>query len=214
MKRKLSKNAVQTCTKKNKNNDELDIIFEKYSNGETFIDGDAIISFAKGKFCKLIFLDLNIDPLDINLIILFYKLNCSEKYKIYNFEFLRFRELNIFSIQDMKIRIPKFILELKNQKYLKKFYEYCFKYFKEPNQKIISYGIAVEIWKLFDKFLKYNSDWITFILTKYKKVITLDQFKQYLEFSIEGIENYNSEFSSYPVIIDDFVEYKKNLITK
>lgn len=211
MKRKLSNNAPNTPTKKNKNVDELDSIFEKYSKGQLYMDGEGIFAFTRGNFIfKFNIIDLNLDVMDISIIILFYKLNCTEKYKIYTSEFLRFRELNIFSFQEMKEKIPRFKQELKSQKYLKKFYEFCFKYFKEPNQKIISYELAVDIWKLLDKFFRYNKEWCEFILTRHKKSITLDQFKQYLEFTIEGIESYNHEYSSYPIIIDDFVEFKKS----
>jgi len=165
--------------------------------------------------------DLDVDPMSMSLLVLFFKLNCQKKFEITPTEFFELRNQGIHKFEDMKRRIPQFDKEIfpKNHFLFRPFLDFIFRYYKEPHQKNLLVDVAIALWVvIFKNSYKYLDDWIEFLRLernqKAVKAINLDQWKQFYEFTLESEENifgkYNLNEGSYPLIIDDFISYLRD----
>lgn len=100
--------------------------------------------------------------------------------------------------------------------YFKKVYQFTFTYNLPEGARVLPIEVATDYWRLLleDKFSKLN-EWITFIEEVYKKNVTRDTWEMILEFSIyldktPDLSAYDEE-GSWPSIIDEFVEYLREL---
>lgn len=197
--------------------DELTNIYEKYKrapsnqDGEEDeekegIDGEGILEFSK---------EINVNPEDITLLILFWKLGCTEKYFITKDQFIRgFASLGMETLAKMKKKIPNLRKEIESDSAFKQFYMFCFNYMRENGQKRISVDDAVATWRLVLKGkYKYLEEWCKFMETNYKHNISADTWKMFLEYirdeEAQDFENYKIVESAYPSAIDDFVDWMK-----
>lgn len=101
-------------------------------------------------------------------------------------------------------------------KYFKQVYQFTFTYNLAEGARVLPIEVATDYWRLLlsDKFSKLD-EWITFIQDVYKKSVTRDTWDMILEFSIylessPDLNEYDDE-GSWPSIIDEFVEYLKDL---
>lgn len=122
--------------------------------------------------------------MEIDLLVLFWKLKCKERYWMTEEEFIKNHAyLGLDSFAKIKKAIPLFKRELEDPKQFKDFYVFCFYYMKDPDQKRIAIEYAIPTWKLILKGrYRYIDEWCTFIETEYKQSISLDTWKQFLEF--------------------------------
>lgn len=191
---------------------ELYKLYDKYAtkDEEGGIQGEGIMSFCE---------DFQINPTEIHLLILFWKLNCQKKYYISEQEFIYgLSDLGMESSSKLKSLFPKLTNYISDPKQFKSFYGFCFDYFREPSQKRLMTEIAVPTWKLLLSNYKYIDDWAAFLLNGKDKTIPKDTWNQFLTFTqdtnFKSFETFNAqdEENAYPVVIDEFCEYmrKKN----
>jgi len=171
------------------------------------VGGDGIMQFAS---------DVGVDPMDVHLLVMFYKLNCSQQYEITEDEWVKgFAKLGMETFAKMKQKIPKLKEEIKDTNEFNAFYLFCFNYMKQSkDQRSLPVETAVPTWKLIMQG-KYNylNEWCDFIENVFKKAITLDTWKSFLEFtrdsSFKNFKTFDLENAAYPTAIDDFVEYMR-----
>lgn len=86
--------------------------------------GESIMEFAN---------EIDIDPMSIDLLVLFWKLGCKKRYCITEEEFIYgMAKLDLETKAKMKSKIPKLKDELNDPEVFKDFYVFCFNYMKEP----------------------------------------------------------------------------------
>jgi hypothetical protein len=194
--------------KEQNNKDELVLLFEKYKElslkeeeeeEEDIIDGEGMM-----KMCQ----DLNIDPNNVQILLLIWKLECEERYRINRNEFLSLKKLGISNFSQLSSCIQQWDDEIKDRANFKKFYNFMFKWNKEnPNQKCLSPETAIMVWRLLLKDYKFINEWCDFLEKNYKKGVSMDLWSQFLEFSIlvgENLSSYDAD-AAWHSSIDDFV---------
>ncbi|KAF3902865.1 hypothetical protein AA313_de0207940 [Arthrobotrys entomopaga] len=105
-----------------------------------------------------------------------------------------------------------------DNEYFKEVYNWTFDWAKPVGQKGIPHETATEWWRLLlaGRFQGHLDYWIDFINTKYKKTISRDTWKMLHEFiPYATIQDPTltkfDEMSSWPSVIDGYVEYYQNL---
>lgn len=186
---------------------ELRKLFEKYSkldeNEERGIGGEGIMKFAE---------DAGVDPMQIDLLVLFWKLNLTQKYFISEHQWIYgMAELGMETMSKIKAKLPRLKEELNDQSRFTAFYNFCFSYMKEPDQKNLPVDVAVSLWKLIMKGrYKYIDQWVTFIENQMKHSISSDIWSQFLEFTRDtsfSFDKFDPALSAYHSVIDEFIEY-------
>ncbi|KAL0489378.1 hypothetical protein AKO1_010695 [Acrasis kona] len=190
---------------------ELDELFNAYESvgdqeikGE--IGGDGIMKFAE---------DVGVDPEQVQLLVLFWKLGCKKQYVITKEEFTTgMAKLGMETLDKIKTKLPSIDeVELKNKSDVEftDFYNFCFFYVKSPEQKSLPLESAVPTWRLILPANKcpYIEDWIRYMETENKKSVTHDTWKQFNEFRKDKVdfEKYDPNLGAYPTAIDDFVQF-------
>eukprot|EP01027_Heterolobosea_sp_BB2_P010536 GEZU01015453.1.p1 GENE.GEZU01015453.1~~GEZU01015453.1.p1 ORF type:complete len:289 (-),score=93.66 GEZU01015453.1:206-994(-) len=196
-----------------KNTAVLTKLFEKYKKigieegGDEDVDaiqGEGLIQFAN---------DLEVDPEDIVMMVILWKLNSEVQYQVSRSEFVDgFANMGLDTLEKIKARIPQFRNDIKDPAQFKQFYNFVFDYNKAEGQKSMAPDIAVASWRLLlQGRYKHLDLWCDFIEKEYKKAISRDTWTQFLDF----INTVNPDFSNYdedgawPVMIDEFVEYAR-----
>eukprot|EP01080_Neovahlkampfia_damariscottae_P005291 gene5291-8909_t len=196
--------------KQKKPSDELEKIFNGYLNGEDqedqIMNGEGIMKFAE---------DINLDPMDVLVLYIMYKLSAKLQYKIQKDEFVEgFRQYDARNMDQIKTLLPVWRDEMKmNQKEFRQFYSYAFQYSRTDGQKSVMSEIAIPTWKLIlSHKCDFIDEWCSFLEEKNLKAISKDTWEQFHEFCSTinaDFSNHDSD-SAWPVIIDDFVDYMKN----
>jgi DCN1-like protein 1/2 len=189
---------------------DLKKLYDKYSKvdetDEPGIGGDGIMQFAT---------EIGVDPMQVDLLVLFWKLKLTQQYFITENQWLHgMADLGLDTVSKAKSKVPKLKDQLSNPDSFSDFYSFCFKYMKDPDQKNLAIETAVATWKLILKGrYKYVDEWCTFIETVYKHSITPDLWKQFLEFtrdpSFKSFETFDLSMAAYPSAIDEWVDYAK-----
>ncbi|KAI8926435.1 Cullin binding-domain-containing protein [Entophlyctis helioformis] len=117
-------------------------------------------------------------------------------------------------IADMKAKIPAMRKELDDPQTAKRIYLFAFNFAKSSNQKSLPLESAIAFWDLLlgNKF-KHLDLWKTFLEETHGKSISKDTWSLFWDF----ITNINDDFSNHdtdgawPVLIDNFVEYARDL---
>jgi DCN1-like protein 1/2 len=191
--------------------DELGDVFDIYQRvdsheGETdtqYIGGEGIM-----KFCE----DLNIDPMDILVLIIMYKLGTKEQYKISRSEFCDgFRKSGVRNMQMIRDQVPKWRNQvLNNEDQFKELYMFAFEYSRDPTQKGMAIDIAVATWAMLLEG-RYLTQWNNYMENKYKKTIQKDLWSLFYDFTRtvgDNLANYSEE-QAWPIAVDEFVEMVK-----
>lgn len=195
-------------------NPNLIKIFNKYREGnEPYIGIDGTLEYLG---------DLQIEPEDIESLVLSYFLRSESMGHFSKDNFINIWDNEkIYLIPEMKQFIKSLTNSMKNDLGLfKDLYSFTFKFLLEnPNQKLISYETLVDYWKLLFQLLDLSQEvqtrvdqWYEF-LEAFKKMVSHDSFVMFFEFLKDIIipdpitmKDY-SELSSWPSIIDEFIEY-------
>jgi len=189
---------------------ELEKLFNVYKEDENTIGGDGVVQFCEA---------LGVEVMGIFPLIIMWKLNVKEKFKISRSEFVEgFSKLSLYSLSQIKAILPKWNEELQSQvKTFKMFYNFVFQYSKDSSQKVLPLNIAIPTWKvvLTDcRHCKWGlAEWCTYVEEEYKKPITKDIWEQLFAFFTEqnlhvDLSNYDKD-SAWPIAIDEFVEHLK-----
>jgi hypothetical protein len=166
------------------------------------ITGEGLMLFAE---------DLEVDPLDSIMLVLFWKLNAKKQYLFTKDEFVGgFMNEGCTTLDEIKAKLVVYRKLLVNHAEFKKFYVFVFDYSKgfNPNIKSIPIEVAIPTWQTLLKN-RYSDleNWCEFIQNQHKKPISRDLWIQFLEFTKEVGDHDDS--GSWPVAIDEFCVYKK-----
>eukprot|EP00834_Sanchytrium_tribonematis_P001207 NODE_27_length_39007_cov_1.590650.p22 type:complete len:193 gc:universal NODE_27_length_39007_cov_1.590650:37286-36708(-) len=187
----------------------MEKVFLKYATErKDMITADGVEKFSE---------DLGIDVMDVVWIPLSYLLGSKLMCQIPKAEFISgCKSLKINTISDFKRSIPSIRDKLKDETFFKVVYLFTFQFGKEESSRSMQLETAIALWELLFAYLpkeqlEKHTDFLKFLNSKDKKVkvISKDTWNLYLEFlKIEDISTFDLETSSWPLLIDQYVEWK------
>lgn len=188
-------------------------LFDKYKQIGVQEGADADVDAIQGQGLIAFAEDLGVDPEDIVMLVLLWKLGSSAQFQLSRSEFTEgLATMGLDHIEKIKARLPALRQELHDSSTFKNFYDFVFEYNKEEGQKSMACEVAIASWKmLLNGKFKHLDLWCQFVLEHYKKAISRDTWQQFYDFQ----RSINKDFSNYdpdgawPVLIDEFVEWAR-----
>ncbi|KAI8905771.1 hypothetical protein DFJ77DRAFT_209968 [Powellomyces hirtus] len=126
------------------------------------------------------------------------------------------KQLNVDSMEGLKTHLDSFRRIHDSPQQFKDLYLFAFSFAKEGDQKSLGIDHAKAMWQLLcppAKFAHIDS-FLQFLETKQPvKVINKDQWRSFLEFSnsVHGDLTGYDETSAWPVLLDEYVAWKKTV---
>lgn len=158
-------------------------------------------------FCS----DLEVEPEDIVLLLLSYKMKAENMLEYKREEFMKgLKAIGCSSIGEVQKAFAALRSELDTKPSFKKIYAFSYNFAKKRGVKSLDRDVAVALWRiLLDGRFGLVNEWCDFVETNHKHAITRDEWMQTFEF-VHQIGTDLSEFDdngAWPLLIDDFVEH-------
>ncbi|XP_034478735.1 DCN1-like protein 3 [Drosophila innubila] len=186
----------------------LNKLFDVYKDPD---DEDMILTDGIERLCN----DLNYQPDEFAILVLAWCLDASQMCRFTKTEFIDgLHKMRADTIASIRLRLEQTIEMLKvDAEMFKQLYRFTFRFGLEPDQRVLSLEMAIDLWKLVFTVQKPDlfSNWVNF-LEKHPNIrrIPKDTWNMYLNFTEQcDIENYD-DTEAWPSLFDDFVEYEKN----
>eukprot|EP00005_Dracoamoeba_jomungandri_P006378 CAMPEP_0174262146 /NCGR_PEP_ID=MMETSP0439-20130205/12801_1 /TAXON_ID=0 /ORGANISM="Stereomyxa ramosa, Strain Chinc5" /LENGTH=241 /DNA_ID=CAMNT_0015346799 /DNA_START=80 /DNA_END=802 /DNA_ORIENTATION=+ len=184
---------------------KLEKVFQDYCSAEDdwVIDPSGML-----KFCK----DLEVQPEDVVMLVLAYKLEAEEMGFFTKDEFIKgFTKMEVDTLPKIKEKVSSLPLLLDDEAEFRKIYLYAFQFFKDEEQRYLEKEVATAVlellltprFKLAEEFVEFFSQSETY------RSINKDQWSCLLTFCKDvsaSLEDYD-ETDSWPSLIDDLVEW-------
>ncbi|KAH8297257.1 hypothetical protein KR044_008817 [Drosophila immigrans] len=186
----------------------LNKLFDVYKDPD---DEEMILTDGIERLCN----DLNYQPDEFAILVLAWCLDASQMCRFTKTEFIEgLHKMRADTIANIRLRLEQTIEMLRvDAEMFKQLYRFTFRFGLEPDQRVLSLEMAIDLWKLVftvqtpDLF----SNWVNF-LEKHPNIrrIPKDTWNMYLNFTEQcDIENYD-DTEAWPSLFDDFVDYEKN----
>ncbi|XP_041379711.1 LOW QUALITY PROTEIN: DCN1-like protein 2, partial [Gigantopelta aegis] len=182
-------------------------------------DEDKILAEGISRFCA----DLRLDPASITVLIIAWKLQtffsilAATQCEFTRQEFVEgLTRLGCDSIEKLRKRCEILDKEIQDPQNFKDFYQFTFNFAKNPGQKGLDLDMAIAYWvSVFRGRFKFLDLWCEYLRNHYKRAIPRDTWNLLLEFANtidDTMSNYDED-GAWPVLIDEFVEYARPLIS-
>ncbi|KAI8474631.1 MAG: Cullin binding-domain-containing protein [Monoraphidium minutum] len=170
-----------------------------------------ILADGVGRFCD----DLGVDPSDIVMLVLSWRLNAAAMCEYSRDEFVGgLQQLGCDSVDKLRRRLPEVRADLRDAAKWREIYNYAFGWAKEKNQKCLQLDVAVGMWQLLfsdDRAWEHVGPWCEFLQAHHNRAISRDTWVQLFEFARAVKPDFSNfdESAAWPYLIDEFVDHMR-----
>ncbi|KAG9325091.1 hypothetical protein KVV02_008563 [Mortierella alpina] len=172
-------------------------------------DADQIGPGGITKLCE----DINVSLDAVDMLVLAYHLQADTMPIFTKEEWTKgMTKLGIDSTEKLKVAMPSLVAALQDPKHFKEFYRYVFMFAKDSEQKCMPLETACAMIGTVMKGRPHEQRFVAYLEAKHPvKVINKDQWYNFLDFSdsiAEDLTNYDPVGSAWPVLLDEYVEWR------